>query len=527
MEERPKELNEEPKTERVKPLIPAHAFVFIASFCLMVIELVAGRIMAPYLGSSIYTWTSVIGVILMGITAGNWVGGVIAERGAKWKTVGAMFFLAAFASVISFYTYQPIYWAVNGLQPTLAVASFLFAMTGFFPASFFLSMVTPMVITLRLDSLKKTGTTVGGIYAISAMASILGTFLTGYVLIALLSVRIIVLMVAAVLMLTGILALADKALVKGAPMLLFLALLWMGLLAPPFCRMETAYYCVRIHDIGSGAQGKALLLDHLVHSFVTPDPRFLAYDYEAIYSVATEYVSRNKSEKPLDALFIGGGGYVMPRFIEANYKIGDLTVVEIDPGVTRASQVYLGYLPDGPIHNVNMDARVYMNGMKDDKKYDIIFGDAFNDYSIPFHLTTKEFVTMVRKHLAPNGVYALNVIDSNRNGQVLGSFIDTLSQVFPSVEVAPLQSEWRNAGRNTFVIIAAEAPIDRKRWHDAATVAFEARMSPPIITPQDQVEMLFSAEDTKDFLGSHRHLSLTDDYVHVDNLIAPIFRDSF
>ncbi|HTM69077.1 MAG TPA: fused MFS/spermidine synthase [Candidatus Binatia bacterium] len=524
MEERPKE---EMKTERVLPVIPAHAFVFIASFCLMVIELVAGRIMAPYLGSSLYTWTSVIGVILMGITAGNWIGGVIAERGAKWKTVGAMFFLAAFAAVISYYTYQPLYWAMNSMMPPIEVASFLFAMAGFFPASFFLSMVTPMVITLRLSDLKKTGSTVGGIYAISAMASILGTFLTGYVLIALLSVRIIVLMVAAILMLTGILALADKSLVRGAPMLLFLALLYLGLLAPPFCKMETAYYCVRIHDIGSGGQGKALLLDHLVHSFSTPDPRFLAYDYESIYAVATEYVSRLKAEKPLDALFIGGGGYVMPRYIQANYKVGDLQVVEIDPGVTRASQVYLGFVPGGQIKNVNMDARLYMSRLPEDRKFDIIFGDAFNDYSIPFHLTTKEFADIVRKHLAPNGVYALNVIDSDRNGQVLGSFIDTLSQVFPHVEVAPLQSGWKDAGRNTFVIIASNEPVSRAEWHDSATVAFETRLSPPIITPQEQVEMLFSADETKDFLSTHHHVSLTDDYVPVDNLIAPVFRASF
>lgn len=524
MEERPKE---EMKTERVLPVIPAHAFVFIASFCLMVIELVAGRIMAPYLGSSLYTWTSVIGVILMGITAGNWIGGVIAERNPKWKTVGTMFFLAAFASVVSFYTYQPLYWAMNSMQPPIEVASFLFAMAGFFPASFFLSMVTPMVITLRLDSLKKTGTTVGGIYAMSALASILGTFLTGYVLIALLSVRIIVLMVAAVLMLTGILALADKALVQGGPMALFLGFLWLGLLAPPFCRMETAYYCVRVHDIGSGGQGKALLLDHLVHSFSTPDARYLAYDYETIYAVATEYVSRMKAEKPLDALFIGGGGYVMPRYIEANYKVGDMQVVEIDPGVTRAAQVYLGFVPGGKIKNANMDARLFMNKLPDDKKYDIIFGDAFNDYSIPFHLTTEEFATIVKKHLSPNGVYALNVIDSDKNGQVLGSFIETLSKVFPHVEVAPLQNGWRDAGRNTFVIIAGEQQISRTAWHEAATVAFDARLSPPIITPQEQVEMLFSAEETKDFMDHHHHVALTDDYVPVDNLIAPVFRDSF
>ena len=513
--------------ERVLPVIPAHAFVFVASFCLMVIEIVAGRIMAPYLGTSIYSWTSIIGVILTGITVGNWCGGVIADRGARWKTVGSMFFVAAFATVISYYTFQPVYFAISRLEMPLPLATFVFSLIAFFPVGFLLSTITPVIITLRLDSLKKTGTTVGGIYAVSAFASIVGTFLTGYVLIGFLTVRIIVLMVAAVLMLAGILALADKDLVRGGPMVVFLALLWMGLLAKPFCKMETAYYCVRIHAIGTGQEGSAMLLDHLVHSFVTPDARFLAYDYEAIYAVATEYVSLKKDAAPLDALFIGGGGYVMPRYVQANYKADDLTVVEIDPGVTYAAQAYLGFDPKGGIHNVNNDGRVFLNGLASDKKYDIIFGDAFNDYSIPYHLTTKEFVQRLRSHLAPNGVYALNVIDSDVNGQVLASFMSTLGQVFPHVEVAPLQAEWRTAGRNTFVIVASDIPIDRRLWHEAADVAFAERMSPPQITPQAEVEYLFSEDEKRDFLSTHRHLTLTDDYAPVDNLIAPVFRKSF
>jgi spermidine synthase len=518
---------QQPAKERVRPILPAHAFVFVASFSLMVIEMVAGRIMAPYLGSSLYTWTSVIGVVLTGITCGNWVGGVIAERGAKWKTVGTMFFLAAFATVLSYYTYQPMYWALTSVLPPLPVATFLFSLVAFFPLSFLLSTITPIVITLRLNDLKKAGTTIGGIYAISAFASIMGVFLTGYVLIALLGVRIIVLMVAAILMLTGIVALADKALVRGAPMTLFLALLWLGLVAPPFCDMETAYYCIRIQKIGPGTAGKAMLLDHLVHSFVTPDPKYIAYDYESIYAIATEYVSRMKAEKPLDALFIGGGGYVMPRFVEANYKTGDLTVIEIDPGVTYAAQVHLGYAPGPRITNVNEDARTYVNRLEEGKKYDIIFGDAFNDYSIPFHLTTREFAQKLRSHLQPDGIYALNVIDSAANGRVLASFVNTLEGVFAHVEIAPLQAAWRVAGRNTFVVLASDKPIDRDQWHVAATIAYESRMSPPAVTPQDEVEYILNAQEKKEFMDGHKRLTLTDDYVPIDNLIAPVFRDSF
>src|SRR5436190_16403587 len=77
----------------------ACTIVFIASFCSLVIELVAGRIMAPYIGVSLYTWTSIIGVVLAGISLGNYVGGRIADRAASASTLGALFLLSGIASL--------------------------------------------------------------------------------------------------------------------------------------------------------------------------------------------------------------------------------------------------------------------------------------------------------------------------------------------------------------------------------------------------------------------------------------------
>lgn len=519
------EIKPTPAPARVRPLIPAHAFVFLASFCLMVIELVAGRIMAPYLGSSLYTWTSVIGIVLTGITLGNYAGGVLAERGATRRTLGLVFFLSAFAALFSFYTYEPLYAAVSVFDIPVAAASFIFAFVGFFPVSFLLSLVTPIVITLSLDSLKKTGTTVGSVYATSAFASILGTFLTGYVLIAFFGVRLIMLTVAAALMLVGFAAVSDRQLRTGTSMIVFVGLLWAGLLrAQTLCHDETAYYCIRIRDYPNYAGARALLLDKLLHSVVLDDERKLAYDYEIVYAVATEYRHRQIG-RPLSALYIGGGGYVMPRYIEAAYPGADQTVVEIDPGVTAAATRYLGFDPRGPIKSVNEDGRVFLSMHAGDERYDIIFGDAFNDLSIPYHLTTREFAAHVHAHLEPGGMYALNIIDDYAHGDVLSSFVRTIGQEFAHVEVAPLTSEWRQPRRNTFVLIASDEPIDRAKWTEAARVAFQERLLPPYSIEQDQASFLIEGAEKEEYVASRRQLTLTDDYVPVDNMMIKLFNE--
>ena len=77
-----------------KEIVKANLIVFIASFCMLVIELVAGRIMAPYVGVSLYTWTSIIGVVLAGISIGAYLGGQLADRFPRASTLGWLLFLS-------------------------------------------------------------------------------------------------------------------------------------------------------------------------------------------------------------------------------------------------------------------------------------------------------------------------------------------------------------------------------------------------------------------------------------------------
>ncbi len=506
--------------------LETHAYVFIASFCLMVIELVAGRIMAPYLGSSLYTWTGIIGVVLTGITVGNYCGGVLAERGAAWKSVALIYTFAGFAAALSYYSYLPTVDVIGALNFPIQAATLTFAIIGFFPISFLLSMITPIVITLSLKSLKKTGTTVGKVYAISASASIAGTFAAGYLLIPLLGVKTIVLSVSAVLLLAGIVAsrggTARELTVKAA-----LVLLWASLLTPKFCTTETAYYCLNIEPVKSErGEGYRLVLDRLTHSYIFEDPHTLEYDYEAVYGVLAEYMSQQLAGKrPMNTLNIGGGGYTMPRFIYEVYPDAQVDVVEIDPAVTEVNTKYFGLNPDGPIRTYNMDARVFFARGADGNRYDLIFGDAFNDYSIPYHLTTLEFTNLIQDHLTPNGVYALNTIDDTADGRLLSSFLRTLQEVFDHVELSPAGQEWGNEGRNTFVILASDSPLNISAWRTAADVAYSNNITHPQPILQEKVAYFVPHEDVDTLALRQGSVLLTDNYAPVDSMTAPLFKE--
>ncbi len=518
----------EPK-ERVRPALPPHALVFIAGFCLMVVELIAGRIMAPFLGVSLYTWTSVIGVVLLGITVGNYCGGWLAEkRRAGLRSVGFIFLLSGVTAAASVYLYQPVYLMVSVIGLPQQAAALFFSLLAFFPVSFLLSLVTPIVIAGSLKSLERAGSTVGGVYAVSAVASIAGTFATGFFLIAWFGVKTLMLSVAALLVLTGLYVAAEPKLIRSRLALLAVFLLWGGLVIPGGCQTETAYYCLRAEptqraDLGAGL---ALRLDYLVHSIVFDRPSKLGYDYELVYADASEYVAAKRPDRTLKAMFIGGGGYTMPRYLTDLYPGSKMTVAEIDPGVTKFGQDHLGLNPEDPdIRTDNEDARQFLTRGAAGARYDLIFGDAFNDYSIPYHLTTLEFTKLVKGHLAPDGIYALNIIDSAIDGRLTASFIKTLSREFRSVELMASDLSWKNGGRHTYVILASDRLFNSDEWRSAADAAHELRVKGGNPSPQVLTTRLTSAEIDK-YFNPDKGIVLTDDYVPTDSLTALLFRNS-
>ena len=191
----------------------ANIVVFISSACTLILELIAGRVLAPYVGVSLHTWTSIIGVVLAGISIGNYLGGRIADRRALPSTLSGILFASSLTTICVLAT--TAVFAGYGVLSQLTLMTRIVGLTFliFFVPTLLMGMVTPVVIKLTLANLRTTGNTVGTIYAFSTAGSIVGTFLTGFILIELMGVRAIVISVGVVLLL---LAVASRRLWRSA-----------------------------------------------------------------------------------------------------------------------------------------------------------------------------------------------------------------------------------------------------------------------------------------------------------------------
>lgn len=483
--------------------------VFVSSCCIMILELVAGRIIAPSVGVSLYTWTSVIGVILAGISLGNYLGGWLADRWASPRLLGLVFFLGGLTALGTLAMDQLD--LMDGVQWPIVVEILVLITVLFFIPCTILGTVSPIVVKLAMRDLDKAGRTVGSIYAFGSVGSIVGTFATGFWLISWLGTYTIVLGVAIVLMLLGLLFLLGRRWGWVAIALLALAsgsvlASRQGWLKGP-CTRETNYFCIKVQEEDRDGQPvRVLVLDRLVHSYTSlNDPTKLVYGYEQVYAELTSYqAARNE---PLSVLFIGGGGYTFPRYMEALYPDSKLDVIEIDPGVTEVAYGYLGLQRDTQVQSYNEDARMFLQ-RDPTERYGLIMGDAFNDFSVPYHLTTREFNDRVHAWLKDDGMYMVNIIDGSY-GRFLRAYIHTLRQSFRHVYVAPTIEEWREASRSTFVIVAGDTPLDLSAF------ASDSLFLRQLLTP----------EETEAALAEGRVVMLTDRYAPVEQMLAPVFLD--
>ena len=494
------------------PLKP-YVIVFIASACGLTIEIVAGRILAPSIGVSLYTWTSIIGVVLAGISIGNYLGGRVADRFPSPTTLG-LILLAGGVSSLSVLPLVEVASKAFDALPIVARIVFLTA-TLFLLPSLLLGMVTPVVIKLSLKDLAQTGSVVGKLYAISTSGSIFGTFVTGFVLIQWIGTRAILLLVALLLVALA-LAFGDlwRARLPGIALLaLFAGVGAFSLFSRALdsgCLRESSYYCIRVEDTQEegGAMVKALYLDAMVHSFNSlEDPTLLAYGYQRVFADVAAYVAeRHPSPR---ALFVGGGGYTLPRYLEETYPESRLEVIEIDGEVTRVAHDYLGLPPETGIVTYNEDARMVVPRLPRGE-YDLVVGDAFNDLSVPYHLTTLEFNELARRLLKEDGIYVVNLVDRLHTGSFLRAYVNTLRETYPYVNVLRENPSWDSDDQYTYVVAGSFRPLSLSGLREASAGAVRGQPS-SYVMPEDFL---------KTWLDAGKVILLTDDYAPVDNLLA-------
>jgi hypothetical protein len=459
----------------------------------------------------------------------------------------------------------------------------------FFLPSVAMGTVSPVVAKLAIERVRRkdqTGRAIGQVYAWGMVGSILGTFLAGFVLIDLLGTKGLTLILGTALAFAATtLGTVWHAAWAGIPLglcvIAFMPGVWFERQGISWGLREekgnpattedanawvdeSDYYYIKVtNEPDADGQKRTLVLDNLIHGyFILGHPERLDYDYEHIYALVTRRAAQAKRAEaeqagadptPLKALFLGGGAYTFQRYVQHTYPGASADVAEIDPAVTNANHKATGLPLDTPIKTTWGDARQFVEKNQGSKQYDLIYGDAFNDFSVPWHLTTHEFNQKLARMLSPSGVYMINIIDAyesdeaaaeharaeideekvttpaakerikrerlakaRRYGGFLGAWVNTARLTFPHVAIFGTDDNPGAGLRETFVVVASKQPL---KLDDLGS-----RDDDPQFFQDDRLfePRPFNADHLKAIDLRSRGIVLTDDYAPVENLLAPV-----
>jgi spermidine synthase len=521
----------EPRVSSFRLMLVPSLTVFISSACIMILELVGGRLIARHLGASLYTWTSIIGVVLLGISIGNYIGGRLADRFATAKTLAVIFAVSSVTCILII--------AANNLVGTFGwlgrlnwpVHVFAHICLVFLLPSVVLGTISPVVAKRALDNGLAAGRTIGDLYAWAAIGSIVGTFATGFYLIAhfgtvatIKGVSIVVLIMSIAYYRRFWLVYAWAALLLGSILAgaffpnavtdigssLFLSRPYD---AAVLYETESEYSYVSVRKLPSSRDMRSFSLNNGMASnrIVMDDITDMPDPYMRIYAAVTAAQSLDRNA--LSVLVIGGGGYVFPRYVEHVWPGSRIDVVEIDSAITTAAMHSLGLSKDTPINIITMDARNYVDQLTRRKSdsgetplYDFVYGDAFNDFCVPYQMVTKEFNDSIARLLTDDGVYMLNVIDMYDSGKFLGALINTIRMTFEDLHIVCQRS--RRDRYNSFVIIAGKKKLNLEK------LAQDRRLK------NIRLE-IFDDTQLSQLVDKSNHIVLTDDFAPVENLLIP------
>jgi spermidine synthase len=479
---------------------PVTVAVFISGGALLSVELAASRVLAPYFGNSLFVWGALIGVVLAGLAVGYWLGGTLADRmPAPWLLAAVIALGAGSILAIPFLDGHVLEAVVSwdpGPRADPVIASILL----FGLPSILLAGVTPIAVRLRTRQLDSVGRTAGGLFSVSTVGSIVGTFVTAFWLIPELGTDQLLGVVAAGLFATSaalaifqrrpIAFLAAGGACAGAVVAaLALAPSTGGTLseaqarnwspvyrlrtepskldydysgAKVLFRKDTRYHRLAVVESGTT---RVLRFGSSYQSAVDIAHPFRAeYLYTDFFSLAMAYRSQAKS-----MLFLGLGGGSAPKRLWRDFRSLAIQVVELDPVVVDVAHRFFA-VPDDPRLAIKVeDGRRFL--AKTDRRWDAIAIDVFYEDGIPFHMATLEFLELVRSRLTPGGVVLMNVIGEleGEGSKLFRAMYRTYRAVFPTVLVHPTSGP--GAGLQNLIVVATDQAAPAKsfllgRWRE-------------------------------------------------------------
>jgi hypothetical protein len=330
-----------------------------------------------------------------------------------------------------------------------------------------LSAVSPTVARLQLHDLSASGTIVGRLSAWGTAGALLGTFGTGFVLTPLLPVSTAVLGTGILLVLVGLAlgiylrALRPAHAATAAVAMVLLTTLTASLNSP--CDTESSYHCARIDEDPARPSGRTLVLDDVRHSYVDlDDPRHLEFPYT--HWIADAIDGAAPAGQPLDVVFVGGGGFTLPRWLLATHPGSSAHVLEVDGDLVELVRARLGLRTSEDMEVSVGDARVTLLDAPTDSA-DVVVGDAFGKLAVPWHLATEEWAREVRRVLKPGGLYALNVIDALPL-ELLRAEAATLLEVFDDVRLVTYAGPDGRPGGGNGILLASDEPLPEELGSD-------------------------------------------------------------
>ena len=480
--------------------------VFLTGAAILVVEILGSRILAPYFGSSLLVWTSIIGVILAAMSLGYYVGGRMADQNPKVEQLALVIFLAgAFTLVLPmlspFSMYLPTIFGITA-------GSLLASIALFSVPSFLLGIVSPYAVKLNTSSLSNVGSSAGSLYAISTVGSIAGAFTTGFYLIPLFGIKTILLFTSIILFMLPALLLGKKILpfaVSAALLTIFISFIPSTTATEnsvTIYEADSAYYHIRVVD-SQIDKTRFLFLDRQSAAYVSLSSDQIVFNYINL----TIPVYRLKSNAK-NILFLGLGGGIEPMYFRSLNKTTNIRIVEIDSALPDVSKDYFGFQTDDRMKVFIEDARTFL--MRSEEKYDLIRVDAFNSYdSVPIHLTTTELLQLLKQRLEDNGIVVTHVQSGleGRGSAFFRSEYKTYKQNFKYVVVISTDPQKPQAFQSIVLI-----------GSDSADVTGEKILS--MVANDDAIRLAVLSGLWKHEIKTDDVPVLSDDYAPVESMLA-------
>jgi spermidine synthase len=484
--------------------------VFVCGAVLLGLEIVGSRVLAPYFGSSIFVWGSLISTFLAGLTIGYYMGGFLADRRPRLSAMAVLILIAGVLVVILPVVHPPVNRTIASIDFGPRWSPLLATVCLFFLPSVFMGTVSPYAIKLAASSLATIGNTAGLIYAISTAGSILGALLTAFYLIQMIGVRSILYSLGVTLMALAMLLiiihratgerLSKRAMVWGIVGIFCSSLPALAAINTLYEKDSLYHHIIVTDDNGM----RTLRFDRLRQSALDlNEPDRMVFHYTQYLHLAMAF-----HDNPQRVLFIGLGGGSTPRRFHRDYPTLQIDVAELDPEVVSVAKRYFMFQASERMQVQVVDGRIFLQ--KTPHRYDVIVLDAYYADAIPFHLSTREFLQELKAKLTPTGILVSNIIGTVRgaDSKLFRSMLKTLQTEFPQTYVFPVDEV------SNIIVIATQ---EKERLGKQEVIRRSRRL-------EDERKVQFPLERfahtyVLDPIPLHDVPVLTDDYAPVDGLL--------